>query len=393
MTLASGNWNYPTTVWFGNGRIADLAAACANLGIHNPLFVADKGLDGLEIVERARAVLRTASIQHGYFFEVQGNPTGSNVDAGVAVYRSGNHDGVIAFGGGSAMDAAKCIALIAGQRPELSLWDLEDVGDNWLQADADKIAPIIAVPTTAGTGSEVGRAGVILDERAQLKKIIFHPKMLPAIIISDPELTIGLPANITAWTGVDALVHAVEAYCAPGYHPMADGIAIEAIRMVFSYLPRAVQDGSDLEARGQMLVAASMGATAFQKGLGSIHSVAHVLGARYNTHHGLANAVLLPYGLKQNSSAIEARMQHLCKVLDLPQSGVDGFIAAVLDMRKSFNIPHTLAELGIGKNDAVAIGLAAFDDPSTPSNAKPINATELQALFEAAVDGDMERLS
>ncbi len=393
MTLASGNWNYPTTVWFGNGRISDLASACSELGISKPLLVADKGLDGLEIVTRTRAVLASAGVDHGYFFDVQGNPTGANVDAGVAVFRDGAHDGVIAFGGGSAMDAAKSIALIANQCPTLSLWELEDVGDNWTLADSDKIAPIVAVPTTAGTGSEVGRAGVILDESAHLKKIIFHPKMLPGIIISDPELTTGLPANITAWTGVDALVHAVEAYCAPGYHPMADGIAIEAIRMVFAYLPRAVDNGDDLEARGQMLVAASMGATAFQKGLGSIHSVAHVLGARYNTHHGLANAVLLPYGLKQNGSVIDARLRHLCKVLDIPNPGVDGFIAAILAMRERFAIPHTLAELGIANDDAEAIGRAAFDDPSTATNAKPISATELQALFEAAVAGELESLA
>lgn len=393
MTLPNSNWNYPTTMWFGNGRIADLPTACAQLGMQKPLFVTDEGLVALDIVKNTCALLSEAGVEHVLYSNVQGNPSGENVDQGVALYREQGCDGIIAFGGGSGLDAAKAIGLMADQDPSLSLWDMEDVGDNWTRAKPEAIAPIIAVPTTAGTGSETGRASVITDVANEAKKIIFHPKMLPSIIISDPELTLGLPPHITAWTGIDALVHAVEAYCAPGYHPMADGIAIEAIRLISEYLPKAVADGSDLEARGQMLVAASMGATAFQKGLGSVHSVAHTLGAMYNVQHGLCNAILLPYGLQQNRDVIDARMQHLCRVLELPGQGTQGVIDYILKLRESLGIPNTLAGLnGIDDSRAEEIGRVAFKDPSTPSNAKPVTAGDLQALFVAAVHGDLASL-
>ena len=309
---------------------------------------------------------------------------------GVAHYNKHKHDGVIAFGGGSAIDAAKTIAFMSGQ--SRSLWDFEDVGDNWTNANLDGIAPIIAIPTTAGTGSEVGRASVILDQTLHTKKIIFHPKMLPGIVISDPELTVGLPPSITAWTGVDAMVHSIEAYCAPGYHPMADGIAIEAIRLITEYLPIAFKDGKNIEARGQMLVAASMGATAFQKGLGSVHSIAHQLGAIYNKQHGLLNAIILPYALKQNKSAIEKKMVYLSKVLELESHGTDGIIQFVKTLRKLLNIPNTLKEIGVNEDNATEIGEMAYKDSSTPTNAKPVNAKDLERLFRAAVTGEMNSL-
>jgi len=390
MGLATTNWNYPTTIWFGNGRINEISQACRKLGIKNPLFVTDEALVKLDIVERTRKILERDGIPFTVYSDVQGNPTEKNVMDGVAHYLKNKHDGVIAFGGGSAIDAAKTIAFMSGQTR--SIWDFEDVGDNWSYADIAGIAPIIATPTTAGTGSEVGRASVILDESLHTKKIIFHPKMLPGIVISDPELTVGLPPNITAWTGVDAMVHAMEAYCAPGYHPMADGIAIEAIRIIAKYLPIAVADGKNLEARGQMLVAASMGATAFQKGLGSVHSVAHQLGALYNKQHGLLNAIILPYALRQNKSAIEERMVHLGKVLGLQNEGTDAIIEYILDLRRELNIPHTLKEIGIDEDNAEEIGEMAFKDPSTPSNARPVNAKDLEQLFRVAVTGGINTL-
>lgn len=388
MDLPHANWNYPTTIWFGNGRLAELPAACAQLGMERPLLVTDRALVDLPPVQAALDAL--GEHPHTLYSDVKGNPTGANVEGGVARYKQQACDGVIALGGGSALDAGKAIAFHAGQR--LPLWDFEDVGDNWSRADPDAIAPVCAIPTTAGTGSEVGRAAVILDEAARSKKIIFHPKMLPALVISDPTLCVGLPPTVTAWTGIDALVHAVEAYCAPGFHPMADAIAIEAIRMIAQYLPRAVARGDDLEARGQMLVAASMGATAFQKGLGSVHSVAHVLGALYDTHHGLANAVLLPYALQQNAAAIEARMKHLCLVLGLEGKGSAGFIRFVLDLRRRLEIPHSLADIGLDASRAVEIGSLAEADPSTPGNAMPVGAAELEQLFRAAVAGEFTAL-
>lgn len=390
MGLASTNWNYPTTIWFGNGRINELSKACEKLGMKNPLFVTDEGLVKLGIVEKTKHILQQSGLSFTVYSDVQGNPTEKNVMDGVAHYLKNKHDGVIAFGGGSAIDAAKTIAFMSGQTR--SIWDFEDVGDNWSHANVSGIAPIVAIPTTAGTGSEVGRASVILDEKLHTKKIIFHPKMLPGIVISDPELTVDLPPNITAWTGVDAMVHAIEAYCAPGYHPMADGIAIEAIRIIAKYLPIAVADGKNLEARGQMLVAASMGATAFQKGLGSVHSVAHQLGALYNKQHGLLNAIILPYALQQNKSAIEERMQHLSKVLGLQNEGTQAIIDYILDLRKGLDIPHTLREIGINEDSAKEIGEMALKDPSTPSNAKPISALDLEQLFRATVTGSINTL-
>lgn len=390
MELTNTNWNFPTTIWFGAGRIHDLPLSCQKLGIKKPLLVTDNGLVKLDIVEKTQRILKQAGIDFTTYSDVQGNPTESNVLKGVDHYNKNGHDGVIAFGGGSAIDAAKTIAFMSGQ--SRSLWDFEDVGDNWTHANIEGIAPIIAIPTTAGTGSEVGRASVILDEKLQTKKIIFHPNILPRIVIIDPELTIGLPAHITAWTGVDAMVHAIEAYCAPGYHPMAEGIAVEAIRIIAKYLPRAFNNGSDVEARGQMLVAAAMGATAFQKGLGSVHSVAHQLGAIYNKEHGLLNAILLPYALQQNKSVIEERMVYLSKVLELPNHGTDAIIEYILKLRSSLNIPHTLKEIGIQDNEAQRIGKMAFSDPSTPTNAKPVIADDLEKLFRAAVKGELNSL-
>ena len=274
MTLPIANWNYPTSVKVGAGRASELPQWCASLGMKRPLLVTDPGLAALPMTVKLLDSCRSAGLDAGLFHAIKGNPTGKNVDDGVAAFKAGGHDGVIAFGGGSALDAAKAIALMAGQdRP---LWDFEDVGDNHLRVNVAGMAPVVAIPTTAGTGSEVGRASVITDEREHVKRIIFHAKMLPAVVILDPELTVGLPPKITAATGMDALSHSLEAYCSPFYHPMAVGIAVEGIRLVKDYLPRACENGADMEARLQMLVASSMGATAFQRGLGAMRPGAPV---------------------------------------------------------------------------------------------------------------------
>jgi alcohol dehydrogenase class IV/GMP synthase-like glutamine amidotransferase len=330
-----GNWNYPTTIWAGPGRIAELAAACASAGIKRPLIVTDEGLTAAPMIKNALAALKDAALFGG----VRGNPASSHVDAGLRAYRAGNHDGVVAFGGGSALDAGKVVAFMSGQtRP---LWDFEDIGDWWTRADPAGIAPVVAVPTTAGTGSEVGRAGVILNEETHQKKIIFHPRMMPHIVISDPELTVGLPRAVTAATGIDAFVHCFEAFCAPGFHPLADGVALEGMRLIHRYLPRVCADGRDIEARAYMLAAASMGATAFQKGLGGVHAIAHPVGSWFNTHHGLTNAVILPYVMRFNRAAISDKAEVIARVLDLPARGFDGFFTWVLDMRRELGIPHS----------------------------------------------------
>jgi alcohol dehydrogenase class IV len=312
----------------------------------------------------------------------------SHVEAGLGAYRAGGHDGVVAFGGGSALDAGKVVAFMSGQtRP---LWDFEDVGDWWTRADPAGIAPVVAVPTTAGTGSEVGRAGVILNEETHQKKIIFHPQMMPRIVISDPELTVGLPRAVTAATGIDAFVHCFEAFCAPGFHPLADGVALEGMRLIHKYLPRACADGTDIEARAQMLAAASMGATAFQKGLGGVHAIAHPVGSWFNTHHGLTNAVILPYVVTYNRNAIAGKTDVIARVLDLPTRGFDGFLAWVIEMRRELGIPHSLADLGVSADKAAIIGREAAIDPSAGGNPIPVDAAQLEHIFRAAVAGRLD---
>jgi alcohol dehydrogenase class IV len=383
MSILKGNWNYPTTVWAGPGRVAELPAAMKRLKIAKPLLVTDEGLANAPMVKNALSLTGAA-----LFAKVKGNPTGRNVEDGLAILKAGLHDGVIAFGGGSALDAAKAIALMWGQtRP---LWDFEDVGDWFKRVDPKGMLPVVAVPTTAGTGSEVGRASVIVDEATHVKKIVFHPNMMPGIVISDPELSVGLPAHVTAATGIDAYVHCFEAYCAPGFHPMAEGIALEGMRLVKIFLPRAFADGTDIEARGQMLAAASMGAVAFQKGLGGVHALAHPIGAVYDTHHGLTNAVLLPYVMVHNRAAIEARMGLLARVLDLASPGFDAVLNWTLEFRAALKIPHTLKDIGVDDARAAEIGAMAEKDPSAGGNPCPITANDLEAIFRAAVAGRLQ---
>jgi alcohol dehydrogenase class IV len=380
------NWNYPTAIRFGAGRIAELPEACRAAGIVRPLFVTDAGLARLAITEKAMALLREAGLAPGFFADVQPNPVEANLDAGIAAFRSGGHDGVVAFGGGSGLDIGKLIAFMAGQsRP---VWDFEDIGDWWTRADSDAIAPVVAVPTTAGTGSEVGRAGVLTNEATHSKKIIFHPRMMPKIVICDPELTVGMPPAITAGTGMDALAHCLEAYCAPAYHPMADGIAVEGMRLVFASLPRAVADGTDIEARADMMSAAAMGATAFQKGLGAIHSLSHPVGALYSTHHGMTNGVFMPYVLAFNRPAVEAKIARLAAWLGLA-GGFDGFVAAILDLRRRVGVPHTLRDLGVDDHRLDEMAPMAVADPSTGGNPVPFDLAAAERLYRAAWSGDL----
>jgi alcohol dehydrogenase class IV len=382
-----GDWNYPTTIRFGPGRISELADACRALGMTRPLLATDPGLKDLPMVRDALAANEAAGLPTALFADIKGNPVGRNVDDGVAAYKEAGCDGVIAFGGGSGLDAAKAIALMVGQnRP---IWDFEDREDWWTRVDESGIAPIVAVPTTAGTGSEVGRASVITDEDTHLKKIIFHPKMLPAIVISDPELTLSLPRNITAWTGMDALAHCLEAYCSPHYHPMANGIALEGMRLVKEWLPAAVEDGANLEARAHMLVAATMGATAFQKGLGAIHAMSHPIGAVHDKHHGLTNAVVMPYVLGFNRSAIDDQLTALARYLDLNNPSFDAVMTWVLELREAFDIEHTLADLGIGTEHIGELVPMAAIDPSCSGNPIPIGETELHRMFVRAVHGEL----
>lgn len=384
----TANWSYPTAIRFGVGRIAELPAACAELGIARPLLVTDPGLAALPMVQQALDALKAAGLGVSLYSEVQPNPTGRDVELGLASFRDGGCDGVVAFGGGSALDVGKTIALMQGQsRP---LWDFEDREDWWTRADPQGIAPVVAVPTTAGTGSEVGRATVILDESDQVKKIIYHPRMLPGIVISDPELTVGLPAHVTAATGMDALAHNLEAYCAPGFHPMAEGIALEGMRLIRESLPVAVSDGTDLAARASMLAAASMGATAFQKGLGAIHALSHPVGALYGSHHGLTNGVVMPYVLAFNRPHIEAKLERLARYLDLPEPGYSGVQNWVLALRERIGIPHTLAELGVKAEDFDTLTPMAAHDPSCGGNPCPVGEPELRQMFEAALVGRLD---
>ena len=388
--MTHANWNYPTTIWFGTGRIAELADACRAAGMSRPLLVTDPGLAGLPMVTDAIAANVAAGLPTGLFSNLRPNPVAANVIDGVAAYRDGGHDGVIAFGGGSGLDTGKTIAFMAGQtRP---IWDFEDIGDYWTRADADAIAPIVAVPTTSGTGSEVGRASVIVNEDEHRKVIVFHPKMLPELVIADPQLTVGLSPHITAATGMDALAHNLEALCALGDHPMADGIAVEGLRLINESLERAVADGSDLDARARMLAAATMGATAFQKGLGAIHALSHPVGALYDTHHGLTNAVFMPYVLAFNRPAIADRMTRLAAYLGLPDPSFETVMQWVLDLRTVIGIPHTLRELGVDDSRVDELAAMAEVDPPAASNPVPVDAAALKSILLDALDGRLPDL-
>src|SRR5262245_3682685 len=382
------NWNYPTSIRFGAGRIAELPDACKALGMKRPLLVTDPGLAALPMIASAVESCRKAGLGCEVFSDVQANPVEANVTSGVAMYRKGNHDGVIAFGGGSALDTGKAIALMVGQtRP---LWDFEDREDWYTRVNVAGMAPTIGVPTTSGTGSEVGRASVITDTRDHTKKIIFHPKMQPALVIADPELTLGLPPHITAAVGMDALSHNLEAYCAPFHHPLADGIAVEGMRLVKEWLPVAVKDGSNIEARAQMMAASSMGATAFQKGLGAMHSLSHPCSANLNTHHGLTNAVVMPYVLMWNRAALEEKMVRLAAYLGLRRTSFDGVLEWIIDLRKAIGVPNTLADIGLRGEHAEAFSQQAYEDPSTGGNPLPMTAPKFAALYRNCIEGRLE---
>ena len=382
------NWNYPTTMWVGQDRIKDLGEACKNLNIKKPLLVTDKGLASSDIIKNSLSNLKQAGFEVELYSNVIGNPTGTNVIEGVESYKKNNCDGVIAFGGGSGLDVGKAIAFMSGQ--SLSIWDFEDVGDNWTKANSDKIAPIIAVPTTAGTGSETGRASVILNEETGVKKIIFHPKFLPSIVILDPLLTVGLPSKITAATGMDALAHNLEAYCAPGFHPMADGIALEGMRLIDKWLLVAVKDGSNIDARMNMLTAASMGSTAFQKGLGAIHSLSHPVNALNNVHHGLSNAIFMPYVLTFNRDVIEERIIKICEYLEFKNKSFEEFLNWVLDLRKQLDIPHKLSEVIKEQDfDIERLSKMALEDPSTGGNPKKLSVDDMKVMYEHSMSGKL----
>ena len=383
--ILSGNWNYPTSIRFGVGRISELPKCCKNLGMLRPLLVTDPGLVDRDMVVDAKTANIDAGLPTQVFSDIKANPVGKNISDGLQAFHEGGHDGVIAFGGGSAMDAGKTIAFMAGQKR--GLWDFEDIGDNWKRAETDAIAPVVAVPTTSGTGSEVGRATVGIDENNETKKILFHPRMLPELVICDPFLVTGLPPHLTAATGMDALAHCLEAYCVNTYHPMADGIALEGLRLVHDWLEKAVKDGQDLEARAHMMAAATMGATAFQKGLGAIHSLSHPVGAVFDTHHGLTNAVFTPYVLVFNRTAIEDKMTLLGRFIGLKKPSFQAVLDWTLKLRREFNIVHTAAELGVDPDRLDDISEMAAKDPTAPTNPVPAGVTEMRGILDAAMEG------
>ncbi|NMG38424.1 iron-containing alcohol dehydrogenase [Chelativorans sp. ZYF759] len=388
MTKLVANWSFPTAIRFGAGRVAELPEVVAKAGMSKPLFVTDPGLAKLPVTASTLRLLSEAGVAYGVFSDVKPNPVESNLEAGIAIYRQGGHDGVIAFGGGSALDLGKLIAFQAGQtRP---IWDFEDIGDWWTRADADAIAPVIAVPTTAGTGSEVGRAGVLTNEATHTKKVIFHPKMLPVTVIADPELTVGMPPFITAGTGMDALAHCLEAWCAPGYHPMAEGIAAEGVRLVLENLPKAYADGTDIEARAHMMSAAAMGATSFQRGLGAIHSLSHPIGALYDTHHGMTNAVFMPHVLEFNRAAIETRMERLAAYCGI-SGGFDGFLARVNALCAELKVPESLPAfidgLDMDEERRQLIAEMAVVDPTAGGNPVELTVDGALDILDRAMKG------
>ncbi len=385
--MSNYNWNYPTTIWVGKDRIKDLYLACSNLKIQNPLFVTDKDLINLPMVKEVISKIKNKIDNIVVFSDFSGNPFGENVEEGVKEFKKNNCDGVIAFGGGSGLDVGKAIAFMSAQtRP---IWDFEDIGDYWKRANNENIPPIIAIPTTAGTGSETGRASAIINKETGVKKIIFHPKFLPSIVILDPILTKDLSPRLTGATGMDALAHNLEAFCAPGFHPMADGIAIEGIKLIKKSLLNAVHNGNDLDARSDLLAAASMGSTAFQKGLGAIHSLSHPLNAKFNIHHGLSNAIFMPYVLTFNREAIEERIISICDYLNLSKS-FNSFLDWILDLRKELEIPHKLSDvIDINKLDIDELSEMALNDPSTASNPKTLTISDMKIIYKNSISGEL----
>ncbi len=381
------NWNYPTSVWVGENRIKDLSQACKNLKISSPLFVTDKDLINLDMTKNIILELKKNFSTLVIFSNFSGNPIGENVEEGVLEFKKNKCDGVIAFGGGSGLDVGKAIAFMSGQsRP---IWDFEDIGDYWKRADEKNIAPIIAVPTTAGTGSETGRASAIINKKTGVKKIIFHPKFLPSIVILDPVLTVDLSPRLTATTGMDALAHNLEAFCAPGFHPMADGIAIEGMKLIKKSLLQAVSNGNDLNARADLLAAASMGSTAFQKGLGAIHSLSHPVNAQFNVHHGLSNAIFMPYVLTFNKDKIEKRIVSICDYLNLDKS-FDSFLNWILQLRKELKIPHKLSEvIEVDNINLDQLSKMAIEDPSTATNPKKMTVDDMKILYTHSISGEL----
>jgi alcohol dehydrogenase len=386
MTLPNRNFNYPTAIKFGAGRIGELAEHCRANGIARPLFVTDPGLAAMPMVRAVVEDVKRAGLGIGVFSDVRPNPVEANVVEGVRAFKAGNHDGVVAFGGGSGLDVGKMVALMHGQH--LSVFDLEDVDDWWTRADASRISPIIAVPTTAGTGSEVGRAGVVTHPVTHEKKIIFHPAIMPKVAILDPELTVGLPAKLTAATGMDALAHVLEAYCAPFYHPLAAGVALEGMRLIKGNLARAVKKGTDLDARGHMLMASTMGATAFQRGLGAIHALSHPFGGLYDAHHGTLNGIIMPYVVKANRRKIEKDIERAAAYLGIT-GGFDGFLKWILALRKEIGIPHTLADIGIDTKRLGEVAAMAIRDPSAGGNPIALTEKQYQALAKKCVIGEL----
>ena len=385
--MSNYNWNYPTTIWVGKDRIKDLYLACSNLKIQNPLFVTDKDLINLPMVKEVISKIKNRIDNIEVFSDFSGNPFAENVEEGVKEFKKNNCDGVIAFGGGSGLDVGKAIAFMSAQtRP---IWDFEDIGDYWKRANNENIPPIIAIPTTAGTGSETGRASAIINKETGVKKIIFHPKFLPSIVILDPILTKDLSPRLTGATGMDALAHNLEAFCAPGFHPMADGIAIEGMKLIKKSLLNAVHNGNDLDARSDLLAAASMGSTAFQKGLGAIHSLSHPLNAKFNIHHGLSNAIFMPYVLTFNREAIEERIISICDYLNLSKS-FNSFLEWILDLRKELEIPHKLSDvIDINKLDIDELSEMALNDPSTSSNPKTLTISDMKIIYKNSISGEL----
>ncbi len=387
MTTLHGDWNFPTSIRFGAGRLAELPQACVELGMRRPLLVTDPGLARLDIVAQARAFLREAGLGDALFSDVEGNPVDTNLQAGLAAFRSGDHDGVVAMGGGSSLDVGKAIALMDGQT--LPWWEFEDIGDNYTKANAAGIRPIVAVPTTSGTGSEVGRCSVIIHSEQGRKVVVFHPRMMPSKVVADPALTVGLPAKLTAAVGMDALSHNLEAFLALSYHPMADGIALEAIRLIHDWLEVAVREPTNIEARSAMMVASTAGATSFQKGLGAMHALSHPVSVKYGTHHGLTNGVVMPFVLEHNRSVIETRIEVLARHMGLADPTFEAFLGWVVTLRSNIGIPHSLADLGVSEADIPELSPQAASDYTASGNPLPVDATSLAELYDRTIRGEL----
>ncbi len=381
--LTSHDWGFPVPIAYGPGRLTEIGQRCVAMGIRNPLIVTDHGSRNLEFISRLQTFLAAAGLTSALFCEISPNPIDSEISFGRAAFRNGTHDAIIAIGGGSAMDGGKAICLTANN--SIDLWDFEFEQPAPKIASKNAFPKLITIPTTAGTGAETESTGMVTHSVKAMKFCVWHPDLKPSLALLDPELTVGLPANMTAWTGADALVHAIEAFLVPGFNPLCDGLALEALSLISTWLPVVVAEPQNITARGGMHVGSCLAGISFLKGLGLVHAISHMIGAEFNTHHGLTNAIILPVVLRFNLPGMQDKVRRMAEAMGMSDHSIDGFITAVEAMLDEIKIPKSLGEIGVPIDCAARIATKALKDSAARTNPRSATLAEVQALTQTAI--------